>query len=57
MIGFLKPAKFIAPLPANQVESSYKRYRLQLFLTAYLGYCLKMVSLFRKLVILAQHWR
>ena len=38
MIGFLKPAKFITPLPANQVESSYKRYRLQLFLTAYLGY-------------------
>lgn len=38
MIGFLKPAKFIKQLPENKLESSYKRYRLQLFLTAYIGY-------------------
>lgn len=38
MIGFLKPAKFIQPLPESEVNKEYKRYRLRLFLTAYLGY-------------------
>mgnify|MGYP006949702532 CR=1 FL=1 len=38
MIGFLKPAKFVTPLPESQIDPSYRRYRLQLFLTAYLGY-------------------
>lgn len=38
MIGFLKPAKYIAPLASNKVDKAYKRYRLQLFLTAYIGY-------------------
>ena len=38
MIGFLKPAKFVTPLPEGQIDPSYRRYRLQLFLTAYLGY-------------------
>ena len=38
MIGFLKPAKFIIALPAAEIDRVYKRYRLQLFLTAYFGY-------------------
>jgi OPA family glycerol-3-phosphate transporter-like MFS transporter len=38
MIGFLKPAKFIDPLQKNEINRYYKRYRLQLFLTAYFGY-------------------
>ena len=38
MIGILKPAKFLKGLPTDKVDSSYKRYRLQLFLTAYIGY-------------------
>ena len=38
MIGFLKPAKFVTPLPESQIDPNYRRYRLQLFLTAYLGY-------------------
>ncbi len=38
MIGFLKPAKFTKPLPLNQIDHTYKRYRLQMFLTAYIGY-------------------
>ncbi len=38
MIGFLKPAKFIQPLPDNKIDVNYKKYRLQLFLTAYIGY-------------------
>jgi len=38
MIGFLKPAKFIESLPEHHIDSSYKRYRIQLFLTAYIGY-------------------
>lgn len=38
MIGILKPAKFIQPLPSGKIDSSYKRYRIQLFLTAYIGY-------------------
>ncbi len=38
MIGFLRPAKFINEKPEDEIEKSYKRYRLQLFLTAYFGY-------------------
>lgn len=38
MIGFLKPAQFTQPLAANEIDKSYKRYRIQLFLTAYFGY-------------------
>lgn len=38
MRGFLKPAKFISPLAEEQIEKNYRRYRLQLFLTAYIGY-------------------
>lgn len=38
MIGFLKPAKFTEKLPANKIDKEYKRYRLQMFLTAYIGY-------------------
>ena len=38
MIGFLKPARFIPALYMTKIDSSYRRYRLQLFLTAYIGY-------------------
>lgn len=38
MIGFLKPAKFVQALESSKVDSAYKRYRLQMFLTAYIGY-------------------
>lgn len=38
MMGFLKPAKFITPISSDKVDTSYKRYRIQLFLTAYIGY-------------------
>lgn len=38
MIGFLRPAKFTQELPANKIDKEYKRYRLQMFLTAYIGY-------------------
>ena len=38
MIGIFKPAKFIQPLPEAEIDQQYKRYRLQLFLTAYIGY-------------------
>ncbi len=38
MIGFLKPAKFIDAYPEHEVDKAYKKYRLQLFLTAYFGY-------------------
>jgi OPA family glycerol-3-phosphate transporter-like MFS transporter len=38
MIGFLKPAAFAAPLPAAQVNSTYRSLRLQVFIGSYLGY-------------------
>lgn len=38
MLQFLKPAKFINPVAKDMVDNQYKRYRLQLFLTAYIGY-------------------
>lgn len=37
LLDFLKPAKFIDKQNAN-VNKSYTRYRIQLFLTAYIGY-------------------
>lgn len=37
VIKLLRPAAFITPLTTN-IDKSYKRYRLQLFLVAYLGY-------------------
>jgi OPA family glycerol-3-phosphate transporter-like MFS transporter len=38
MLSILKPASFIKPLPTSKIDNSYKRYRLQLFLVAYIGY-------------------
>ncbi|MCB2340135.1 MFS transporter [Clostridium estertheticum] len=38
LFGFLKPALPIKPLPKDKVDSAYKRYRLQVFLSIYFGY-------------------
>ena len=38
MIGFLKPAAFAAPLPAGQVDPTYRRQRLRVFVGIFLGY-------------------
>lgn len=38
MIGIFKPAKFITPVDKSEADSTYKRYRLQMFLVAYIGY-------------------
>ncbi len=38
MFGFLKPAAFAAPLPAERVEPTYRRLRLQVFAGIFLGY-------------------
>ena len=38
MIGFLKPAAFAAPLPAGQVDPTYRRQRLRVFAGIFLGY-------------------
>jgi len=38
MIGFLKPAQFAAPLPAEKVDSTYRRLRLRVFVGAFVGY-------------------
>ena len=32
------PPPFAAELPKDQIERTYKRYRLQIFLVAYIGY-------------------
>ncbi|HUA90504.1 MAG TPA: phosphoglycerate transporter protein PgtP [Steroidobacteraceae bacterium] len=38
MFGFLKPAPFAAPLPAAQVDPTYRRLRLQVFAGIFIGY-------------------
>jgi OPA family glycerol-3-phosphate transporter-like MFS transporter len=38
MIGFLKPAAFAKPLPADQVDPVYRRLRLQVFIGIFVGY-------------------
>ena len=38
MLKFLKPASAIDRLPDEKISSTYKRYRIQVFLSAYLGY-------------------
>lgn len=40
MIGIFKPAPHIERLPEDKVDSAYKRYRIQVFLSVYLGYML-----------------
>ncbi len=38
MIGLLKPAPHIQPLPAAQVDTAYRRLRRQVFLGIFIGY-------------------
>ncbi len=38
MFGFLKPAPVGAPLPADQIDSSYRRLRWQVFFGTFFGY-------------------
>ena len=38
MIGLLKPAAFAAPLPAQQVDPTYRRLRRRVFAGIFLGY-------------------
>ncbi len=38
MANFLKPAKHIDPLPSEQVDDTYKKLRLQVFIGIFLGY-------------------
>ncbi len=38
MWGFLKPAAAVAPLPAERVDSAYKRLRRQVFAGIFVGY-------------------
>lgn len=40
MLNFLKPAKPIDRLPEEKISSVYKKYRLQVFISIYLGYLL-----------------
>ncbi|PAG54889.1 hypothetical protein APV68_11750 [Staphylococcus aureus] len=37
-MNILKPAKHIKPLPENQIDDTYKRLRLQVFLGIFIGY-------------------
>ena len=38
MIGIFKPASHIERLPKEKIDPAYKRYRLQVFLSIYIGY-------------------
>ncbi len=38
LLAFLKPPKPIERLPKEKIDSSYKRYRFQVFISAFMGY-------------------
>ena len=38
MLNFLKPAQHIEPLPNDEIDETYKRLRLQVFIGIFLGY-------------------
>ncbi|GAA0078197.1 glycerol-3-phosphate transporter [Clostridium sp. CTA-5] len=38
MLNFLKPAPHIERMPEEKIASSYKRYRIQVFISIYVGY-------------------
>ena len=38
MMNVLRPAEHIKRLPADKIDSTYKRYRIQVFLSIYIGY-------------------
>lgn len=38
MLNFLKPAKPIPRLPKDKIDPTYKRYRIQVFISIYIGY-------------------
>lgn len=38
LLKFLEPAKPIERLPKDKIDSAYKRYRIQVFLSIYIGY-------------------
>ncbi|WML37301.1 glycerol-3-phosphate transporter [Clostridium sp. OS1-26] len=38
MFGIFKPAPHISRLPEEKIDSAYKRYRIQVFLSIYIGY-------------------
>ncbi|MBW6410468.1 phosphoglycerate transporter protein PgtP [Clostridium weizhouense] len=38
MLNFLKPAPHIERMPEEKISSSYKRYRIQVFISIYVGY-------------------
>ncbi len=40
MFNFLRPAKAIDRLPAEKIPAAYKRHRLQVFISIYVGYLL-----------------
>lgn len=40
MFNFLKPAKFIDRIPNEKIPETYKKYRIQVFISIYVGYLL-----------------
>lgn len=40
MLKFLKPAPFVKRLPEEEIAPTYKRYRIQIFISIYVGYLL-----------------
>lgn len=38
MLNFLKPSPHIERLPEEKIDSTYKKYRIQVFLSIYIGY-------------------
>lgn len=38
MFNFLKPAPFVERLPEDKIDAEYKKYRIQMFISIYVGY-------------------
>ena len=38
MFGLMRPARFLEPLPAEQIDPAYRRLRREVFLGIFVGY-------------------
>ena len=38
MFGLMRPAPFLEPLPADQIDPTYRRLRREVFLGIFVGY-------------------
>ncbi len=56
LLALYKPAPFIAPLPEEKVDSTYRRLRIQMMVTIFAGYAILIASI-ASMLLLALTWR